>query len=694
MPRISYGPILQARVLRILECILRFANDELELTQNIKLQYSWQEKDVNEHKLIVKTTINSLKHLCCFFDPKNSIDKTDIRDALHCLKDFMGILEDNRVNKQGSQDWHFTLKLWSKNTNENLKEAKIHWEKQKIYKNKNTVLSTDHHAQNCLIYNALDQVDQVFLNDFNLNKKSTHLIQNNGFPLPFNTETNRRWLENIYRVEISHMLSMTDIFSRKSYRKELYKAENDPSFLSINKSNQPLVCELEMNLKRSTRLGWDIDHAIKIINDNPIHLVISPAHAGSLAILTYLKERNINITFDFHHPHSVDIVENALQDNFPKQVDGFTLTLATAGALLRERAGKYSSSFMMPSMTHGIISSELGLDKSSLNGEYLVMKDLPSTEFFIYEDLSKLDILSKSKATEMEPDEVTHALSCGDNSIKSIIGFPHYNFNVKFNSCVLLNQPIAHIKPVFLFLRNSVIIKPNVMQALSVLIRDAWLSILENPTILSKIVYQLVRHDKYMETLSRITGISRIIHKTRPDLIKEISSQEISIDRNLVQDIQARRTDVVSILQLRHQVLRKGYPIGEVIFTEDEEKTTRHYGVFDSQGLNICCVSLIESFWNSESAWQLRAMATSLNWRNRGIGRKIIQYMISDLEQDNQLKYIWCNCRVQAAGFYEKLGWREASHQFINGNAGLSIKMVKEFANQYQKNNENIQTII
>lgn len=691
MPRISYGPVLQVRVLRILECILKFANDEFEVTQNIKIQYSWQEEKIQGHKLTIKATINSLKYLYDHYGYQNSLAKTDIRDALHCLKDFMGILEDHRVNKQGSQDWHFTLKLWSKNTNENLKEAKIHWESQKKIKNKSTILDKDKSAQSCIKSNNIYQSNYE---EYEANVEFDLLKESNGFPLPFNIEINRNWLEYIYREEISQMLSMTDIFNRNSYRKEIYKAENDPSFLSINKSKQPLICELEKNLKRSIRLGWNIDHAIQIINDNPIHLVISPAHAGSLAILTYLKERNINITFDFHHPHSVDIVENALQDNFPKQVDGFTLTLATAGALLRESAGKYSSSFMMPSMTHGIISSELGLEKSSMNGEYLVMKDLPSTEFFIYEDLVKSDILSKSKATEMEPDEVTHALSSGDNTIKSIIGFPHYNFNIKFNSCILLNQPISHIKPVFLFLRNSVIIKSEVMQALSVLIRDAWLSILENPTILNKIVYRLVRYDNYMETLSRITGISRLIYRKEPSLIKEIFDQNFFNDRNIICNLKYKRTDVSSILQLRHIVLRNGYPIDEVVFPEDEEETTRHYGVFDRQGKNICCVSLIKSYWNSESAWQLRAMATSSEWRNRGIGRKIIQYMISDLKQDDQLKYIWCNCRVQASGFYEKMGWKEASHQFINGNAGLSVKMVREFFIPSHKKNENLHAII
>jgi hypothetical protein len=37
-----------------------------------------------------------------------------IKEALQRLKDWLEILEDNRTKTQGCEDWHFTLKLWSK----------------------------------------------------------------------------------------------------------------------------------------------------------------------------------------------------------------------------------------------------------------------------------------------------------------------------------------------------------------------------------------------------------------------------------------------------------------------------------------------------------------------------------------------------------------------------------------------------
>lgn len=687
MPRSSYGPTQQARVLRILESILRFVNYETDISNKINIKYSWQLEDSNRPQLIISTNINSLKYLCDNQDKQKQIDRNEVREALHYLKDFLGILQDNRVNKQGAQDWHFTLKLWSRKTDENIKKAIELWEQQKTSINKSIRVCTS----------SIEKSDIFARNLIELPSNNNKLESNetfNNLPLPFNIQNNLVWLKKIYIEEISSMLNVTDIFYRESYKKQIHDAENDSSFLAFTKSKESLICDLEKKLSRTNRLGWNLDQAIRVINNNPIHLVISPAHAGTLAILTYLREKNINITFDYHHPHSVEIVENAIHDNFSKQVDGFTLTLATASVLLREKTGKYSSSFMMPNMTHGILSSNLNSNDLGMDGEYLLMKELPSTEFFIYENLVNAKTLSKSKSTEMEPDEVTHALSIGDNTIRAIIGFPHYNFNLKFNSCVLLNNPIAQTKPVFLFLRNSIIFESDVMQALSVLIRDAWLSILENPSILRRVVHQLIRQDDYIETLSRITGVSRLVYKKKSFVLEEIIKDENLITNNQIYNIDFRRTNVDCILQLRHQVLRNGYPISEVMFNEDYDDVTRHYGALDSQDNAICCVSLIQSYWNGSLAWQLRAMATAPNWRFKGIGRRIIHYMISDLARDNQLKFIWCNCRVQSSGFYKKMGWREASNQFINGNAGLSVKMVREFFVQNQNNNENLHTII
>lgn len=138
------------------------------------------------------------------------------------------------------------------------------------------------------------------------------------------------------------------------------------------------------------------------------------------------------------------------------------------------------------------------------------------------------------------------------------------------------------------------------------------------------------------------------------------------------------RTTPDRILQLRHQVLRPGLPIAEVKFPEDQDKVTRHYGAFNDKEKAICCVTLILSTWQGKPAWWLRAMATALGWRSQGIGTRIIRYLLEDLQESDLIRPIWCNARVESAKFYRNLGWREVSERFANGNAGLSVRMLKE----------------
>ncbi|MHC5751291.1 MAG: NB-ARC domain-containing protein, partial [Nostoc sp.] len=59
-----------------------------------------------------------------------------IREALNSLKDFVKILEDNRTQTKGSDEWHFTLKLWSRDKERNLKRFDEVWQSNRPNKSK------------------------------------------------------------------------------------------------------------------------------------------------------------------------------------------------------------------------------------------------------------------------------------------------------------------------------------------------------------------------------------------------------------------------------------------------------------------------------------------------------------------------------------------------------------------------------
>ncbi|MBD2441059.1 NB-ARC domain-containing protein [Nostoc sp. FACHB-110] len=135
MPKTTYGPAIQKRVKRLLAALLCFAAGEVE-KDNLKIEYDWKEEDNVNPKLTIKTTLVTLELLTQKDEHPGKLTKTQIREALNLLKDFVKILEDNRIQTKGSDDWHFTLKLWSRDREKNLKQFDEVWEKNRPNKSR------------------------------------------------------------------------------------------------------------------------------------------------------------------------------------------------------------------------------------------------------------------------------------------------------------------------------------------------------------------------------------------------------------------------------------------------------------------------------------------------------------------------------------------------------------------------------
>ncbi|MEH2375884.1 HEAT repeat domain-containing protein, partial [Nostoc sp.] len=134
MPKKTYGSEVKVRVKRLLEALLDFANWEFEDSFNIK--FKWEAEDSANPKLIIDTTLVALEYLTAKDKYSGKLTKPQIREALDLLKDFLKILEDNRTQTRGSDTWHFTLRLWSKNQEKNLKQFEQEWETNRLEKSK------------------------------------------------------------------------------------------------------------------------------------------------------------------------------------------------------------------------------------------------------------------------------------------------------------------------------------------------------------------------------------------------------------------------------------------------------------------------------------------------------------------------------------------------------------------------------
>jgi GNAT superfamily N-acetyltransferase len=130
------------------------------------------------------------------------------------------------------------------------------------------------------------------------------------------------------------------------------------------------------------------------------------------------------------------------------------------------------------------------------------------------------------------------------------------------------------------------------------------------------------------------------------------------------------------ILQLRYDVLRAGLPPEAAVFEGDHAPTARHYGAFAGQR-NVGCATLHLNRWLDEPAWQLRGMATAPDFRGSGLGRAMLSFVEADLLATHPVHLLWCNARVPAVKFYQRLGWQIVSEEFEIPTAGPHHQMVK-----------------
>ncbi|NET57139.1 MAG: AAA family ATPase [Symploca sp. SIO2E6] len=138
MPRATYGPTSKARVCRLLEALLAFVNYELEGCEHLEksIIYRWESENSTSPKLIIETQLRFLVELTDKDNHPGKLSKEQIRQALNLMKDFLKILADNRVKKRGSEDWNFTLTLWSKDKTKNLERFDQEWESKRPEKSK------------------------------------------------------------------------------------------------------------------------------------------------------------------------------------------------------------------------------------------------------------------------------------------------------------------------------------------------------------------------------------------------------------------------------------------------------------------------------------------------------------------------------------------------------------------------------
>lgn len=116
---------------------------------------------------------------------------------------------------------------------------------------------------------------------------------------------------------------------------------------------------------------------------------------------------------------------------------------------------------------------------------------------------------------------------------------------------------------------------------------------------------------------------------------------------------------------LRLQVLRPGGVIEDAHFANDRLEGSFHLGVTVDDAI-VCVGSFYPERHASLKGWKqfrLRGMATHPAHQSKGAGARLMRFALEHL-QAQKADLLWCNARIKAVPFYERLGLQVDRDEF------------------------------
>lgn len=114
------------------------------------------------------------------------------------------------------------------------------------------------------------------------------------------------------------------------------------------------------------------------------------------------------------------------------------------------------------------------------------------------------------------------------------------------------------------------------------------------------------------------------------------------------------------MVKMRDDILRR--PLG-LTFNQEEleaEKDNMLIAAFDDESMLGCCMLVEEQ----PGTVRLRQMAVLNDLQGKGIGRALMNFA-ENIARDRGYKIVRMHARINAVGFYEKVGYKVRGEQFV-----------------------------
>ncbi|GAA0458198.1 GNAT family N-acetyltransferase [Streptomyces olivaceiscleroticus] len=146
-------------------------------------------------------------------------------------------------------------------------------------------------------------------------------------------------------------------------------------------------------------------------------------------------------------------------------------------------------------------------------------------------------------------------------------------------------------------------------------------------------------------------------------------------------EIRTAPAPVAEIFDLRWSVLRPGLPADAAVYPEDADPGVFHMAAYDGDAVAACATFFPDPVPGEEdvSAYRFRGMASAPEVRGRGFGAAVLRAGIEEAARRGAT-YVWCNGRVSARGFYERMGFTTDGETFEIAPSGAHHRFVLKTA--------------
>ena len=149
-------------------------------------------------------------------------------------------------------------------------------------------------------------------------------------------------------------------------------------------------------------------------------------------------------------------------------------------------------------------------------------------------------------------------------------------------------------------------------------------------------------------------------------LIGGLLSAPVTAAKRATAPITVRQGTATELIDVRHQVLRRGRPRSTAVFDGDDEPSARHWVAVQADRV-VGVVTVLERPLPADTPdapsppprWQLRGMAVLEALQGEGVGGKLLSAVHTDVAEP-----MWCNARTSAQRFYDRHGWKPLGEPF------------------------------